>query len=354
MRQRGVMYGCIVGHDHLRGARSGGVCRPMFAATALPRLTPGCDTRVASRRYTPVDPDEEHPMQSGTIPWLLLVCLAATGCGVAPDADTSAADERGNQDPGPCVSYYADSDEIAGRGRLVQLDFSMRYAATRSHRVGGGDTSIVLDAQSQVEGKGSQLACAWDTPYGGVRYELVRTDGDEARPLPSTHSGTAMLKGTRVTQADGGTVREEVDMGGTMEAFRVVGLGPWEGADTRTCAMLWFDAPLQGRSLMRISAPGLQREEPMNPGALVDGYSALSPETYNSGDHRFVDQAFSICSGEPAQGLANYEPPAGMTISDDGQVWQRSGPWTQHASGPLEQRTVDFTLRVVPPTLALD
>lgn len=293
-------------------------------------------------------------MRSGTTPWMLLLCLAAIGCGAAPDADKPVAEERGNLDPGPCVSYYADSDEIAGRGRLVQLDFSMRYAANRSGRTGGGDTSMVLDAQSLVEGKGSQLACAWATPYGGVRYELLRTDGDEARPFPGTHSGTAMLKGTRVTQADGATIREEVDMSGTLETLRVVDLGPWEGADTRTCVVLWFDAPLRGRSLMRISAPGLQREEPMNPGGLVDGYSALSPTTYNGGDHRFLDQAFSICTGEQAQGLGSYEPPAGLTVSGDGRVWQRSGPWTQHASGPLEQRTVDFSLRVVPPTLALD
>jgi hypothetical protein len=252
------------------------------------------------------------------------------------------------------VSYYADSDEIADRGRLVQLDITLRYQATRSARIGGGDATMVLDAQSRVEGTASQLACAWDTVEGGVRYELEPV-GDEARSFASTHAGTAQLSGSRVTQADGVTIREEVDVAGPMEVLRVVDLGPWEGPGTDTCAILSFDVPLRGTSVMRATGPGVQREEAMDPSGLVlDGYSALSPKTYNGGDHRFLDQSFAVCTGQETREPGQYGSPGRLAISDDGHLWQRSGSWQGHPSQPVEERTVDFTLRVVPPTLRQD
>lgn len=291
-------------------------------------------------------------MRRGTTPSLFVACLAVAGCGTS-DPDSSGADERSDLDSGPCVTYYADSNEVADRGQLVQLDFTFRYAATRSMRAGDGDTTMELDAQSQLEGTASQLACAWDTVEGGVRYDLVRNDGDEPQPFAGTHTGTAQLKGMRVTRADGATIHEEVDMAGPLASLRVAQLGPWEPGDSHMCAILAFDAPIRGKSVMRIFAPGHQREEPMDPSGLVlDGYSALSPTTYDGGDHRFLDVGFAVCTDEVAPGGSG--PPGGLTISDDGLVWQRSGPWERHASAPLEQRTVDFTLRVVPPTLSLE
>ena len=299
-------------------------------------------------------------MRYGIAPALLAGCLALAGCGGADQAEAPGEDgvaerDAGAREDGPCISYYADSDEVAARGRLVQLDITLDFRATRAGRMGGGDASMTLEAQSQVEGSASQLACAWDTGEGGVRYDLVRTDGEEAPPFASRHAGSARLSGQRITQADGATVLEEVDMAGSLEDLRVVDLGPWEGPGTEGCVILAFDAPLRGRSLMRINAPGVQREEPMDPSGLVlDGYSALSPKTYSGGDHRFLDQAFAICTGEEASGPGQYGPPGGLAISDDGLVWQRTGPWQRHASAPVEQRTVDFTLRVVPPVLRQD
>jgi len=298
-------------------------------------------------------------MRHGTSLWLLAGCVALAGCSVVSDADVPDGDGTASRGPdgshGPCVSYYADSDEIAGRGQLVQLDIMLRYGATRSVRTGGDGVSMVLDAESRVEGSASQLACAWDTVEGGVRYELVRTDGEESQPFTSTHTGSAQLAGSRVTQADGATIREEVDMTGPLESLRVKSLGPWEGAGTEACVVLSFDAPLRGRSLLRATAPGLQREESMDPSGLVlDGYSALSPRTYDGGDHRFLDQSFAICPGQESDAPGHHGPPRGLTVSDDGRLWQRSGSWQRHPSGPVEQRTVDFTLRVVPPVLRHD
>lgn len=294
-------------------------------------------------------------MRHGSTLWMFAACLVVGGCGTASDTDAPTAGSPDEGDSGPCVAYYANSTEIAERGRLVQLDFTFRYGATRSAQMRSGDTSMTLDAQSQIEGKGSQLACAWDSDIsdGGVRYEMVRNDGDDARPLAGTHTGTAMLKGTRVSHADGTTIHEEVDVAGPLETLRVVEVGEWDPGAVDACVVLAFDAPLRGRSQMRISAPGQQREEPMDPSGLVlDGYSALSPTTYDGGDHRFLDVAFPICTDEVEEG--GFGPPGGLAISDDGHLWQRSGPWKRHASAPLEERTVDFTLRVVPPTLALD
>ena len=284
--------------------------------------------------------------------WLLAGCLGLAGCGAEPETDAPKEDDTGSSaaQAGPCVSFYADSDEVADRGRLVQLDVTLRYQASRSERAGGGDASMALDAQSHVQGTASQLACAWDTGDGGVRYELVRPDED-APPFASTHDGSAQLTGSRVTQADGATLREEVDVSGPLEALHVVDLGPWQGPGVEACVILSFDAPLRGRSLMHVTGPGVQREEPMDPSGLVlDGYSALSPKTYESGDHRFVDQSFAICTAEEAS-PGQYGPPGGLTISDDGLLWQRSGQWRHHPSAPVEQRMVDFTLRVVPPRL---
>src|SRR5690606_33001488 len=144
-----------------------------------------CGFRYACRARTsdhaPLDstliPGKEHLMRRGTTPSLFVACLAVAGCGTS-DPDSSGADERSDPDSGPCVTYYADSNEVADRGQLVQLDFTFRYAATRSMRAGDGDTTMELDAQSQLEGTASQLACAWDTVEGGVRYDLVRNDGD--------------------------------------------------------------------------------------------------------------------------------------------------------------------------------
>lgn len=107
--------------------------------------------------------------------------------------------------------------------------------------------------------------------------------------------------------------------------------------------------------MQRITAPGIQREEPMNPSGLVlDGYSALSLETYDGGDHRFLDQSFPICTGEEPTDIGQFGRPMGLSISPEGRVWKRSGRWQRHPSGPAEQRRVDFTLRVVKPTLPLD
>ncbi|GEM_PF-2335728 len=294
-------------------------------------------------------------MRHGRTLWLLAACLAAAGCGAAPDTDAPVLVTPGDADAGPCVTYYADNNEIADRGRLVQLDFTFRYGGTRSARMHSEDTSMELDARSLVEGSGSQLACAWDSDLyeGGVRYELVRNDGDEARPLPGTHTGSALLKGTRVSHADGTTIHQEVDVTGPLEVLRVMEVGEWARGEAEACVILAFEAPLRGVSVMRVSAPGHQREEAMDPSGLVlDGYSALSPTTYDGGDHRFLDVGFAVCTDEVAPGGSG--PPGGLTISDDGRVWQRSGPWERHASAPLEERTVDFTLRVVPPTLPLE
>lgn len=300
-------------------------------------------------------------MRIGIAPWLFAACVVLAGCGAGNDVDVAEDEGAGDRDAatagqdGPCVSYYADSDEVAGRGRLVQLDISLDFRATRDGRMGSGDTSMVLEAQSQVEGTASQLACAWDMGHGGVRYELVRAGGDDVAPFAHRHAGRARLSGHRVMQADGATVREEVDVAGALEDLRVVDMGLWEGPGTEGCVVLAFDAPLRGRSLRRIAAPGVQREEPMAPSELVlDGYSALSPRTYSGGDHRFLDQSFAICTGEEGSGPGQYGPPGGLTISDDGLVWQRSGRWQRHPSGKSEQRTVDFTLRVVPPSLRQD
>jgi len=288
----------------------------------------------------------------GRIAWLLAGGLAIAGCGAERPEDSAADDADGDgAASGLCVTYYADSNEVSSRGRLVQLDVTFAYTASRSGSTNAGDASMTLDARSRLEGRSSQLACAWDTGHGGVRYELRRR-GDDEPPFASTHAGTAQLAGSRVMQANGMTSHEEVDVTGTLERLRVVDLGPWEGPRTDTCAILAFDVPLRGKSIRRISAPGVQREEEMNPSDLVlDGYSALSPTTYSGGDHRFLEQSFPICTAQESTARGDYGPPGGMTISEDGLVWQRSGPWRQHAGGPREQRTVEFTLRVVPPTL---
>lgn len=269
-----------------------------------------------------------------------------------------AGDRRGSTQSGPqdvCVSFYADSDEVADRGRLVQLDITLRYQATRASRLTPDGARMELDAESLLEGKASQLACAWDLEGGAVRYELERVDGDEPRAFPATYEGTARLSGFRETEADGATVREEVDMTGPLEALVLRDVGVRENADSEVCVILSFDAPLRGTSLQRFTAPGIQREEPMDPSALVlDGYSALSPETYDGGDHRFLDQSFSICTGEEPTDIAQFSGPRGLSISPDGRVWQRSGVWQRHPSGPAEQRTLDFRMRVVAPTLPLD
>lgn len=299
-------------------------------------------------------------MGKGTGAWLFVGCMALAGCAVDRDDDARAEEGASqhagrNSEHGPCVSYYADSEEVADRGRLVQLDITFRYGATRSARIGGGANSMTLDAQSRVEGTASQLACAWEGDDGTVSYDLARTDGDEERPFPARHQGTAQLSGMRVTRADGATVHEEVDVTGPLEMLQVMDLGPPDGTDAEACVILAFEAPLRGRSQLRLTAPGVQREEAMDPSALVlDGYSALSPKTYDGGDHRFLDHAFAICAGQEDTGIGQFGPPKGMTVSDDGRLWQRRGVWQRHASGPTEQRTVEFTLRVVPPTLPLD
>jgi len=295
-------------------------------------------------------------MHQGLGVWALWGCIALAGCAVERDDGASGdGDASGGGAGGPCVSYYADSDEIAERGRLVQLDISFRYGATRSARMGGGADSMTLDAKSTVEGTASQLACAWDEEGGVVRYDLSRSDGDDGRPFPGQHAGTAQLSGTRLTRADGVTIREDVDVSGALEMLRVVDLGTWGGTETDACVVLAFDVPLRGRSQMHVSGQGVQREEPMDPSGLVlDGYSALSPTTYDGGNHRFLDHAFSICTGRESTDPGQSGPPDGMTVSQDGRLWQRSGPWQGHVSGPTEHRTVDFSLRVVPPTLKLD
>lgn len=83
-------------------------------------------------------------MRSGATAYLLMTCLALTACSDPLDANAPVVNERADAEGGPCISYYADSDEVADRGRLVQLDFSLRVTATRSARAGGASGSDVL------------------------------------------------------------------------------------------------------------------------------------------------------------------------------------------------------------------
>lgn len=300
-------------------------------------------------------------MQFGKLALLLCACAGMVACGPGEDEvaqnDAGAGDSlSGDGPPGaPCVSLYADSDEVAARGRLVQLDITLRYQATRTGRIDGSDTRMSLDAESLVEGTASQLACAWDMDGGAVRYELDRVDGDATRAFPGKHAGSVRLSGTRVTEANGATVREEVDMSGPLALLVVRDVGIRETPDADVCVILAFDAPLQGRSLQTVTAPGIRREEPMNPSGLVlDGYSALSPRTFDGGDHRFANESFAICTGKESTKAGHIGQPKGLSISDDGLTWRRRGAWLRHASAPAEQRTIDFTMRVVRPTLPLE
>ena len=104
----------------------------------------------------------------------LSACAALAACGQRDGANTpeDAGDRRVSTQDGPqdaCVTRYANSNEVADRGRLVQLDITLRYQASRAGRITPGDARMQLDAQSLLEGKASQLACAWDMETGGVQ-----------------------------------------------------------------------------------------------------------------------------------------------------------------------------------------
>lgn len=293
-------------------------------------------------------------MRHGMGVWLLSACVVLAGCGVNQEGEAPgrSGSVRGNaqaaQDGG-CVRYYADGSGVAGRGRLVQLDIRFSYQAARSATAGAGDTTMELDAHSVVEGTASQLACAWDDD-GAVQYEVKRAAGG-GPPFAATHTGSAQLSGTRVTRADGGSIHEEVEVSGPLETLRVVSMDPWSGPGTQACVRVAYDVPLTGRAFMRITGDGGVREEAIAPTGLVtDGYSALHPHEAGGGVYRFFEPRFAICTGQAEAGKRT-DFPMGMSISEDGLSWERSGPWEHHISSPAEERIVNFSLRVVPPTL---
>lgn len=281
---------------------------------------------------------------------------AMLSAGCLQGSDTSGSGDapgpgRVAQGDGACVTYSG-SGEVSARGRLVQLDVAFRYAGSRSGELSAQDVHMRLDAEAVVEASSSQLACAWDQVDGSpVVYDLRRGDGDGRVRFPVQAQGTARLAGTRVLQDANSRGEERVDVSGPVEVLEVMQIGRRNEGDRDVCVIVSFDAPLHGSSIRTITAPGIRRQEEVAPSALVsDGYSMLSPRSFGDGDHRFLNQSFAICTGQDG----GQGPPRGLSISPDGLLWTRSGAWTGHASGPNERRTVDFTLRVVPPTLALD
>lgn len=252
-----------------------------------------------------------------------------------------------------CTTHYAGSGEIASTGELVQLDVTFRLHATRSGAREANDTSISLDAESVVEGKSSQLACLWEREDGSPGLFDLKPLGDAAETrFPRKAEGHARLAGARNLHANGMTVREEVDVSGALETLIVKSIGVRDRHDSDTCVILGFDVPMRGRSVRTITAPGINREEAINPSGLVsDSYSAMSPDSSGGGNHHFAAASFAICTGEEAERpTPTGDRPLGLSISSDGRVWQRSGTWSNHLSGPNEKRVVDFTMRVVPPT----
>lgn len=295
------------------------------------------------------------PLRAAAAACALALALAAC----QPDG----ADPRGAQDPdtvtpdvladNACVTRWAGGNEISSVGELVQLDVTFRLQANRSGSVGAGDTSMRLEAESLVEGTSSQLACLWKQRNGSPdKIDLKRREG---APFPRLAQGSAMLAGVRTMQGEAMTAQEEVDVSGPLEILAVQGIDVRDTQESPACVHLAFEAPLQGRSVRIVTAPGIRQEEKINPSDLVlDGYSVLSPGSFGADDHRFLDHSFSICTGEAVQGpTAGADVPRGLSISPDGRLWQRNGVWRNHASGPAETRVIDFSMRVVPPRAEL-
>src|SRR5690606_34955916 len=101
----------------------------------------------------------------------------------------------------PCVSYYTDSDEVASRGTLVQLDVTLRYRTTNTFSTGSGNGATQVEAEAVVEASSSQLACRWDRDGGAAYYEVRRDAVDGAKPFPGRANGTARLSGFNETRA---------------------------------------------------------------------------------------------------------------------------------------------------------
>ena len=148
--------------------------------------------------------------------------------------------------------------------------------------------------------------------------------------FPRRQDGHARLSGTRVLQADNKTLHEEVDVSGELETLAVKSIGVRGTHDSDACVTLGFDVPLQGRAVRTLTAPGISKEEAIYPSALVtSSYSALSPRSFGDDDHRFLDTAFSICTGPELEGQGvSSSSPRGLTISPDSRLWQRSGRWS--------------------------
>lgn len=256
----------------------------------------------------------------------------------------------------PCVSYYTDSDEVASRGTLVQLDVTLRYRTTNTFSTGSGNGATQVEAEAVVEASSSQLACRWDRDGGAAYYEVRRDAVDGAKPFPGRANGTARLSGFNETRADGVIVREEADISGPVEHMAVGSITNRDGSDVPICVGLEFDAPMRGQARMVYTGGGLRKEEPIQPGSIVsDSYSAIATRSYGDGIHRFRSQSLTVCTGKEETGLAvGVEPAAGLVIGADDRLWQRSGPWGRHMSGPREKRTVDFSMRIVEPQLPFE
>ncbi|MBS7456887.1 hypothetical protein [Coralloluteibacterium stylophorae] len=287
---------------------------------------------------------------------LLAACQAET----APeDADADPATAEGGHAEAfdaACATIDADTGELLPGGRLAQLDIEFRYRAARTGDMRSGDVQMRLDAESQVEGTASQLVCLWER-YGYTQFEFEGTNGQGPVGLPAQSRGTAFLRGERLIRAADSRVHEQVSVGGPLELLRVGGITERDGTGPDDiCVILEYDAALGGEGQRTITAPGIHRQEAMPPGELVgDSHSAMAARSFGESEHHLMSRSFSICAGEEPSGpTATGDAPRGLRISDDDRTWTRSGSWVGHLSAPAETRTVDFTMHVVPPTLALD
>lgn len=284
-----------------------------------------------------------HGCHSGcTLAFALLLSACAPTDSPADNQDNAGAGQGAFDRV--CATLDGSTGEPLADGYLAQLEGEFQLHAQREEGAAGSIYHLV--AEAEIEGRFRQLVCVRER-YGNTQYDLQRAGAEGSVRLPGDSSGHARIRGRRMVSADDATVEGTIDYAGPLDTVWVDAVPERHEADDPFCIALVYQGPLTGSGQEVARQRGQQAVHPLGPEYFVGQPTVIWAREVDGGV-QIENYGFTLCTAE-AEPDSNVVP--GLQRGKDGRSWSRSGQWTGHPAGKVERRTVDFKLRLVPPTL---